>query len=307
MQVRLEAAANVGTPRAARGAARPGHRAPALVALALALLAVAGLASSASAWHGTRSIGAPSTAVQAVASVGGVLLVVAFLVLWVETPGARRRKKARRALAGDELDELGASLWTGGKTAAVVLVAVALLCIATLPLLSHGSAPSHPSNVPATVIAEKGGPGRKTVHTGSLLLPIAVAVAILVPAAFLIRRRLWREEAPPTDDTAAFGRAVRASIAALESERDPRRAILRAYARMEQAFRDVEIERARDETASEFLGRTMGRLPVSAPAAAALTEHFEEARYSAHEVTDSDRAAALASLRRVERELDGRP
>ena len=100
---------------------------------------------------------------------------------------------------------------------------------------------------------------------------------------------------------------MRAAIAALESERDPRRAILRAYARMEQAFRDVEIVRARDETASEFLGRTMRRLPVSAGAAAALTERFEEVRYSAHQVTEADRAQALASLQRVERELGERP
>ena len=97
---------------------------------------------------------------------------------------------------------------------------------------------------------------------------------------------------------------MRASIAALEAERDPRTAILRAYARMEQAFRDVEIVRARDETASEFLERTMRRLPVSAGAAATLTERFEEVRFSTHQITEVDREQALASLHRVERELE---
>jgi hypothetical protein len=100
---------------------------------------------------------------------------------------------------------------------------------------------------------------------------------------------------------------VRASIAALESERDPRSAILRAYARMEQAFESVEIVRGRDETASEFLGRTTRRLPLSAGAAATLTERFEEVRYSTHEITEADREDALASLHRVERELAERP
>jgi hypothetical protein len=76
---------------------------------------------------------------------------------------------------------------------------------------------------------------------------------------------------------------------------------------MEQAFRDVEIVRARDETASEFLGRTMRRLPVSAGAAAALTERFEEVRFSTHQITEADRKQALASLHRVERELAERP
>jgi hypothetical protein len=133
---------------------------------------------------------------------------------------------------------------------------------------------------------------------------MALTFAVLAPAAFLIRRR-WQNQAPADPD--ALGPAVRASIAALESERDPRKAILRAYARMEQAFRNIEIVRARDETASEFLGRAMRRLRVSTDAAATLTERFEEARYSTHIVTEGDRAQALVSLRQVEQELAKRP
>jgi hypothetical protein len=72
---------------------------------------------------------------------------------------------------------------------------------------------------------------------------------------------------------------------------------------MEQAFRDVEIVRAGDETASEFLARTTRRLPVSAGAAAALTERFEEVRFSTHPITEADREQALVSLHRVEHEL----
>jgi hypothetical protein len=76
---------------------------------------------------------------------------------------------------------------------------------------------------------------------------------------------------------------------------------------MEQALGNIEIVRARDETASEFLGRAMRRLEVSAGAAAALTERFEEARFSTHVLTEGDRVRALASLHRVEQELGKRP
>jgi hypothetical protein len=76
---------------------------------------------------------------------------------------------------------------------------------------------------------------------------------------------------------------------------------------MEQAFRNIEIVRARDETASEFLVRAMRRLRVGSDAAAALTERFEEARFSTHIVTERDRELALASLHRVEQELAKRP
>jgi Domain of unknown function (DUF4129) len=304
----------VKTPGAEQSAARPELRALALVVLALALLAVAGLASSVSAWHATRAASAPTTALQGLAAAGGVVLVVALLLLWVETPTPRRLKRERRTLVGDEFDELGASLWTAGKTLAVVLLALAIFCVAALPLLSRPSAPSQTLTFAAHPPAPVGTPraeGRRSspsVNLGWLLLPIAVAFTILTPAAVLIRRRRRRrDEAVQAEEPGALGRAVRASIAALESERDPRRAILRAFARMEQAFRDVEIERARDETASEFLGRTMRLLPVSAGAAAALTERFEEVRYSTHRVTEANRAQALASLQQVERELGERP
>jgi Domain of unknown function (DUF4129) len=283
----------------------------ALAALALALLAIAGLASSVSPWHANgAAASAPTTALQSLAAAGGVVLVVALLLLWVETPTTRRSK---RKIAGDELDELGTSLWTAAKTAAVILLGLAIFCIATVPLLSRapaplpsgaGALPSAPASSPRNV------PGRPahSVNLGWLLVPVAVTFAILTPAAVVIRRRrLKRGEAMHAGETGAFGRAVRESIAALESERDPRTAILRAYARMEQAFRNVEIVRARDETASEFLGRTMRRLPVSAGAAAALTERFEEVRFSTHQITEADREQALASLHRVERELAERP
>ena len=287
--------------------------APAFAALALALLATVGLASSVSPWHAnSAAASAPTTALQGLAAAGGVVLVIGLLLLWVETPMARRSKKKRRTIEGDEFDELGTSLWTTAKTVAVILLGLAIFCLATVPLLSRASEPSQSgggAQPSAPAASAQPGPGRPadSVDLGWLLVPIAVTFAILTPAAVLIRRRrLKRNEATHAGETSAFGRAVRASIAALESERDPRTAILRAYARMEQAFGDVEIVRAADETASEFLARTTRQLPVSADAASALTERFEEVRFSTHPITEADRQQALASLHRVEHELGER-
>ena len=234
--------------------------------------------------------------------------MIALLLLWVGTPTARRSKRKRRTIAGDEFDELGTSVWTTAKTVAVLLLGLAIFCIATVPLLSRDSAPLQSgagADPSASARSARNIPDRPadSVNLGWLLVPVVVTFAILAPAAVVIRRRRLERNAMHAGETSAFGRAVRASIAALEAERDPRTAILRAYARMEQAFRDVEIVRARDETASEFLGRTMGRLPVSAGAAAALTERFEEVRFSTHLITEADREQALASLHRVEQEL----
>jgi hypothetical protein len=242
---------------------------------------------------------------------GGVVLVGALLLMWIETPKTPSPRRKRRTLAGDELDELGGSLWTAGKTAAFVLLALAIFCIAALPLLSRNSAPSGTATggpaASAGSLSTKSGKAADSLNLGWLLLPMALTFTILTPAAVLIRRRRLQQDQEPFADEPSALDAVQASIAALESEREPRRAILRAYARMEEAFRSVEIARARDETASEFLGRTMRRLPLSAGAAAALTERFEEARFSTHQLTEADREQALASLRRVEAELAQRP
>jgi hypothetical protein len=302
------------TGGAGDGGSRRELRATALTALALALLALAGIASSVSPWRATGAASAPSGVLQALAAVGGIVLVVALLAFWVETPAAWQPKRRKRRLpAAEDLDETGGAAWSAGKTAAIVMLAFAVFCIATLPLLTHGGTSSQ---APPTADLPTGGaqapagrgspPG--SVDLGWLLVPIAATVAVLAPVAVVIRRRRSRRDrAAHPDDASALGRAVRASIAALESERDPRSAILRAYARMEQAFESVEIVRGRDETASEFLGRTTRRLPLSAGAAATLTERFEEVRYSTHEITEADREDALASLHRVERELAERP
>lgn len=312
--MRLKSAdARVRTPAEDR-ASWPELRALAVAALTLALLGIAGLASSASAWHSTSvAADAPTTALRGLAVAGGVVLVIALLLAWVEIPRSPPPRRDRRTPTGDELDELGGSVWTASKTAAAVLLALAIFCIAALPLLARPSVHSEDRMEPKPPASARPVPGggreaTPSLNLGWLLLPIAVTFAILTPAAVLIRRRLHsqRQEAH-AEEPGAIGRAVRASIAALESERDPRTAILRAYARMEQSLRRVEVVRARDETASEFLGRTMLQLPMSAGAATELTDRFEEARFSTHRLTEADREQALASLHRVERELDERP
>ena len=142
--------ARVETTGAQHGASRPELRALAFAALALALLGIAGLASSASAWHSTPvAAAAPTTALRGLAVAGGVVLVVALLLLWVETGRAPPRKRHRRRPAGDELDELGGSLWTASKTMAVVVLALAVFCVAALPLLARPRALGGPNRRPA--------------------------------------------------------------------------------------------------------------------------------------------------------------
>ena len=141
---------------------------------------------------------------------------------------------------------------------------------------------------------------------GWLLVPLGAGLALLLPLALVVRRRRFargRTDVEPEP----LGDVERAGIGELESVRDPREAVLRAYARMEEALAELEIVRAPDETASELLARTARRLSASGEDAGWLTGRFEEARFSTHELTERDREQALGSLRRIEHALGGSP
>ena len=105
------------------------------------------------------------------------------------------------------------------------------------------------------------------------------------------------------DAAARVGSDLRRSLADLESERDPRLAVQRAYARMEESLGEIELSRAPDETPTEFTARVLRVLGASAAAASDLTGLFEIARFSDHPMDEDDRRRAIASVRRVEAEV----
>ena len=131
------------------------------------------------------------------------------------------------------------------------------------------------------------------------------ALLLLAPAAVFVRRRRARRErgAVVPDAAAQVGFGLRRSLADLESERDPRLAVERAYARMEESLGVIELSRARDETPTEFTARVLRVLGASAAAASDLTGLFEIARFSDHPMGEDDRRRAIASVRRVEAEV----
>jgi Domain of unknown function (DUF4129) len=91
----------------------------------------------------------------------------------------------------------------------------------------------------------------------------------------------------------------------LGTEPDARRAVLKAYARMESALDASGLPRQRSETPFEFLGRALLRLDASRGSVARLTSLFERAKFSHHEVDERMRREAIAALADVRTELAG--
>src|SRR4051794_2872199 len=172
---------------------------------------------------------------------GGVVALVLMLV-------GRARERAE-----DDLDETAPPLSKGVRVTAV-LVMVALLAAefwAIRQLYGGGRSQSPQPAQPATTTATStgtdtagGADSTQPVHwSGLALLVAAVLVAVLV----LVFARARREPVEP-DGAGALADAVAGGIDDLESEPDPRRAVIKAYSRMEQALAAEGLPRRVSET-----------------------------------------------------------
>jgi hypothetical protein len=285
-------------------------RAIAATAVGLLLLSVVALASGGSPWHTGGRQDVPVGVVRALAAAAGALFVGSLLLGWAGTPSVEKRGRQRRRLSAGDLEELGASLSAGGRAAAIVGGAIGLFLLLTLPFLAPTAA-TPPRDMPETA-SPRGHPSTPAPagHPTSaalawLVAGSAAALLLIAPAAVVVRRRRARRarQAFVPDAAARVGSDLRRSLADLDSERDPRIAVERAYARMEESLGEIELSRAPDETPTEFTARVLRVLGASAAAASDLTGLFEIARFSDHPMDEDDRRHAIASVRRVEAEV----
>ena len=291
---------------------RPLSDARAIVATTVGILLVSlvALASGGSPWHAGGRQDLPAGVVSALAAAAGVLVVASLLLVWVGTPSGAKRRRRKQRLGARDLEDIGASLSTAGKTAALVGGAIGVFLLLALPFLVPNQTTSPDST---TEVAVPPGPASGSAAAGHatstpltwLGVGLAAALLLLAPAAVLVRRRRARHErrAVVPDAVGRVGSDLRWSLADLESERDPRLAVRRAYARMEGSLGQVELSRAPDETPTEYTARVLRVLGASAGGASDLTGLFEIARFSDHPMDEDDRRRAIASMRRVEAEL----
>jgi len=244
------------------------------------------------------------------AAAAGVLAVGLLLLVWAGTASVAKRRRRRRRLGASDLEGLGGSLSAAVKTAAIVGGAIAVFLLLPLPFLTPNAA-TPPDATPGSAVphghTSASAPAGHATSTGLAWLVVgsAAALLLLAPAAFVVRRRRARRarRAVVPDAAARVGSGLRRSLVDLETERDPRRAVQHAYARMEESLGEIELSRARDETPTEFTARVLRVLGASVAAASDLTGLFEIARFSDRPMDEDDRRRAIASVRRVEAEV----
>jgi hypothetical protein len=103
------------------------------------------------------------------------------------------------------------------------------------------------------------------------------------------------------------GEALDLAIDELRAERDPRRAIIAAYARMERLFGAHGLPRRAFEAPFEYLRRVLGELRASPGSIFELTALFERAKFSRHELGPELKDEAIDALVAIRDELREAP
>ena len=96
------------------------------------------------------------------------------------------------------------------------------------------------------------------------------------------------------------------SLEDLRAERDPRRAVIAAYARAEQILATQGTARRPAETPTEYLARVLRSLHVQPDAVLELTTLFQRAKFSSHAVDVGMKTDAISALAIVRDELRAR-
>jgi hypothetical protein len=118
-----------------------------------------------------------------------------------------------------------------------------------------------------------------------------------------VRRRPLPQ--PPTGASVAeaLSEIATASIDNLRREGDPRKAVIAAYANMERVLAQHGLPRRRAETPFEYVARVLRQLEVSEDSVHRLTELFEYAKFSTHEIDDAMKEQAIAAFAALRDEL----
>jgi hypothetical protein len=132
------------------------------------------------------------------------------------------------------------------------------------------------------------------------------ALVVSALALFVTRHRRPKgldAMAAPAEVSEELAASIGDAIGDLEAEPDARRAVIAAYARMEAVLARHGMRRRPSETPIEYLRRILLGLTARTDAVVRLTDLFELAKFSRHEITAGMKLDAIGSLREIRDDL----
>jgi hypothetical protein len=278
-----------------------------LAALAVVLLGLVVVAAGGYRLGGGGSTEASPYAVDTMLTIVIAVYAIGAVALLVGTFWAGAEVRRNPKLAAKRRSTLPAALVT-------LLVLLALLAFVTR---FHGrfdlSRLHAPSTATATVGTSTSSARRQKAKPPAPHEPrfqLIPFLAVLGAAAggfaalYAAERRRKRRLPRPTEVRADLAEALEVALDDLRAEEDPRRAVIAAYARMEQVLGRHGIPRRRFEAPHEYLERVLSDLTQRSRAAERLTELFERARFSTHEIPAAMKEDALGAVEDLQAELE---
>ncbi|MFI5890725.1 DUF4129 domain-containing protein [Actinoplanes sp. NPDC051513] len=183
----------------------------------------------------------------------------------------------------------------------------------TTPPLLPKTQPSATSGAQQPPEAARGLP--EWLGTAALYLLLLIAVVVLVIVVWAIvrdqarrRARKGRSGAVESKQGARTAEEIAAALdAGLEelsdTDRDPRRAVIACWVRLEQAAAAAGTPRSPGDSPTDLVGRLLREQQVDGQVLAALLEVYREARYATHTVDDQMRRQARSALERLRADL----
>lgn len=281
---------------------QPRRVGPALVTLlvVLSLLGLVAVAAGGDTSLGSAGSRRPShlfldtiVSLYLVLMVCGAVLFVWLLVLRKDSPQERAR------------------LQREGRIRSLVIVALLLGVLGVGLRLAEGrrnESAEPPADGTSGAARPKPLPDDKGYEPSFATIPVLVVLGLAGAgiAAFALAARARRRELDPfphVDLAEALEDALADTLDDLRAERDPRRAVIAAYARLERTLAAFGLPRRPAEAPDEYLHRILAQLEVSHRSIARLTALFERAKFSQHEVDPGMKEEAIDALQTTRDEL----
>jgi hypothetical protein len=199
--------------------------------------------------------------------------------------------------------------WHGNVLAGVVFFSIVLAALAVLRKLRPGGGNDDEARAETgqTATTPEAAGRVPTIDPASIdwlvvgLVFVAALVGFSILAAVLVRPK--GRSMPELEARKELERMLDETLDDLHRERDPRRAVIAAYARMERSLGSYGLPRRPAEAPLEYLGRVLAELTGSAGAARRLTALFERAKFSEHSIDGRMKEDAIAAVVTVRDEL----
>lgn len=187
------------------------------------------------------------------------------------------------------------------------------------PMLpSARPSPPPPPPTPVPTAPPQSSSSNHWLAIGAIALAVVLAVLILGAIVWLVRyllkrRRGARSRVQPVGSTLddlpfeqfseidlpVLQRGLSRAAAVLDSDREPRDAIVRAWIGLQEAAEDSGLSRRPSETPTEFTTRVFATVDADRTAASTLLEVYLRVRFRSVAATEADVAAARDSILRL--------